>query len=243
MMRLASTRAAAAALVAMSGVGCGSDSRPVNAPPPRDTTAVAATAPPPQPPPQPPSHSPPPRASRVSPSAAGLKDFRAGLVESQRQIDATLASLRELTNPDTADLRAAYNRYCDQLARMNHHAVELRREADAMRASRDQYFGRWEDRVTQIDNPTIRNSAEARRKRLRDAHEEIITTSGEARDAYGPFMKDLQDIKKFLAADLSGGAIADLKEASKKVQEDGAVVNARIGAVIETLDAVQGDGT
>ena len=238
MLRTISTPAFTTLLSALAIIlaGCGSDSRPVNAPPPRETTPPPSASS---------TYPPPPRTSTatLTPNSASLAEFRAGLVESQRQIEVTLNSLEELTSPRTTDLRGAYNRYCDNLARMNHHAVTLRREADAMRASRDQYFGRWEQRVTEIDNPTIRNSAEARRKRLRDAHERIITTSGEARDAYGPFMKDLQDIKKFLSTDLSRGAIADLGDASKKVLSDGTVVNDRIGAVIQTLDSVQGDGT
>ena len=211
------------ALVVLAG-GCASDSREVNAPPVRTSGGTSST---------------PSAARSSSPAAAGLENFRAGLVSGQEQIDKTLASLAELTDPNQTDLRGAYDRYCDNLARMNEHAQTMKREADAMRASRDDYFGKWEEKVTEIDNPTIRQSAEARRKRLRDAHERIITTSGEARDAYQPFMKDLQDIKKFLASDLSKGGIADLKDAAKKVQADGVVVKQKIGAVVETLDSVQ----
>ena len=219
----------AAALLLVVAAGCGSDSHEIDAPPPR---AVNTSS----------SNTPPPSAARSpaydSPAAAGLESYRNGLVAGQEQIDKTLVSLSELTDPTQTDLRGAYDRYCDNLARLVEHSDTMKREADAMRASRDEYFGKWEEKVTEIDNPTIRKSAEARRKRLRDSHERIITTSGEARDAYQPFMKDLQDIKKFLANDLSKGGIADLSDASRKVQSDGVVVKQKIGAVVTTLDSV-----
>jgi hypothetical protein len=138
------------------------------------------------------------------------------------------------------DIRGAYDKYCDQLARMQQHSETMRREAEAMRGSRDVYFETWERKLVEIDNPKIRQSAEARRRRLRDAHESITTASLEARDAYAPFMKDLQDIRKYLAADLTKSGAADIADASKRVRADGAVVREKIGNILVVLDQVQG---
>jgi hypothetical protein len=208
--------AASAAMVLMIGAwGCASDSSDVKAPPPRTSSS---------------SSTPAARAGTNVPT--GLDLYRNGLIESEQQIDKTLAALAELTDPNQQDIRGAYNKYCDQLARMKQHSDTLKREADAMRSSRDEYFGKWEAKSSEIENPTIRASAEARRKRLRDAHERIITTSADARDAYVPFMKDLGDIKKYLDNDLSKASIADLGDAAKKVQCDGAIVKEKIDAVV-----------
>ncbi|HQY87805.1 MAG TPA: DUF2959 family protein, partial [Tepidisphaeraceae bacterium] len=160
-------------------VGCSSDSKPVEAPPAQPAPAKIETA-------------------KVT-SGNGITNFRDGLIAGQQQIDLTLASLAALTDPQQTDLRGAYNTYCDQLARMRETSQSLKVEADAMRSSRDVYFANWEDKVSDIDNPTIRASAEARRKRLQSAHEEIITSSSAAKDAYVPFMKDLEDVRKYLA--------------------------------------------
>src|SRR4051794_12020795 len=127
-----------------------------------------------------------PMSSSASPSAAGgpvahadtlatptMGQFRSSLNTAQQQIDGTLKSLTALTDPNQQDLRGAYDKYTDNLARMQENAENMKRQADAMRASRDTYFASWEEKATEIDNPTIRASAEARRKRLRDAHEQI----------------------------------------------------------------------
>lgn len=207
----------AVAVVSASVVfmGC-NDTQPVKAPPPQKTEVKAETV-----------------------KSTGIAEFRASLIESQQQIDATLDSLANLTDPRQADLTGAYNNYCDQLARMKEMSTTLKTEADAMRASRDAYFTKWDDKVTEIDNPTIRQSAEARRKRLRDAHEQIITTAGEAKDAYVPFMKDLDDVKKYLADDLSKSSIADIGDAVKSVQSNGVIVKNKIDAIVRTLNKVE----
>jgi len=204
--------------------GCSSDSKPVSAPPPQASSSSGSSS----------------MNAAATNQPGGLAAYRAGLVQGEQQMDATLTSLKALTDPAQMDLRGAYDKYCDNLARMNQHAETMKAEADQMRASRDTYFSNWEEKASEIDNPTIRASAEARRKRLRDAHESIITTSGEARDAYQPFMKDLQDIRKYLASDLSKASVADLSDAVKKVNADGVVVKQKVDAVIKTLDTIQG---
>lgn len=222
MKRFNSIRGAAESLLILAAcaapLGC-ADSKPVSAPPPQASVTKA------------------PSAAVARP--AGLALFRSSLVESQKEIDDTLASLNTLATPGNADLRGSFDKYCNQLGLMNDHAQALKTEADAMRNSRDSYFGKWEEKVTEIDNPTIRASAEARRKRLRDAHEKIVTASSDAKDAYVPFMKDLEDIRKYLTSDLSSSSIADLGDAIKKVTTDSAVVKEKIGNIVTTLDSVQ----
>lgn len=216
MFRVNSIVAAVAAVSAsVVLMGC-SDTQPVKAPPPQKTEVKAQSV-----------------------KTTGIAEFRASLIESEQQIDATLASLANLNDPGQTDLTGAYNNYCDQLARMKEMSATLKTEADAMRASRDAYFSKWDEKVSEIDNPTIRQSAEARRKRLRDAHEQIITTSSEAKDAYVPFMKDLEDVRKYLANDLSKSSLADINDAVKSVQSNGVIVKNKIDAIVRTLTKVE----
>jgi hypothetical protein len=221
------------------GGGCASDSVEVKPPPPKAKSAQ----------PNPPAGEPaePGTSAAATPAAAslaaaeGLDDFRSELAAGQRQIDKTLASLDQLTDPNQGDLRGAYDRYCDDLARLGEHAANVKNEADAMRSARDAYFAKWEAKAAATDNPTIRASAEARRERLREANQKIVSASADVRDAYQPFMKDLQDIKKFLATDLSKDGVAYVNNAAQKVRADGPVVKEKIGTLVKTLDSVQGE--
>lgn len=222
-MRAKNLSIVSALLIALIS-GCGSDdTRPVN-PPPVDTTV----------------NKPAPSGAAVfSPSLESLKTH---LVNSKTQIDGALATLAKLTSPNTpaADLRSLYNTYGDQLARITQQAEQLRYDADAMRQKRQEYFTAWEQRETDVTNPSIRSAMESRKARLRAAHERISTTSLAAKEAYEPLMRDLQDVRRFLGTDLSPASTAMLGDVSKKANADAATVKQKIDAVIAELDTVIG---
>jgi len=203
--------------------GCGSnETRQVKPPPPQQPPSGAAAA---------------ARADSLSMQSMG--QFRASINTAQQQIDATLASLAALTDPAQQDLPGAYKKYSDNVARLQQQAEGIRKTSEAMRDTREAYFASWEDKSSAIESPTIRASAESRHRRLRDTQEQIALASSETKDAYVPFMKDLQDIKTYLATDLSKSKVADLGQANKNVQADGANVKAKLGEVARLIDTVQ----
>jgi hypothetical protein len=126
---------------------------------------------------------------------------------------------------------------------MNAHADQLKHEAEAMRASGNQYFAAWEQKVAQIDNPTIRASADARRARIRDSQERIAADTSDAKDAYGPFMRDLQDVRKFLGSDLSKQNTALLGDVQTKARASGATVKSKLSSIIAELDSIDAAGS
>jgi hypothetical protein len=182
--------AAAGLLVLL--VGCGSSDKPraIQAPPPQPAAGSSATG------------SAASASAQVT-TATSAAAFRNDLVASTQQMDKVLAALNQLTDPNTQDLRGAYDNYSDQLARMNQFAEKLKGEATAMGAARNQYFATWEQRLSEINNPNIRASVEARQAKLRASHDRIRTETLDARDAYEPFMRDLRDARTFLGGDLS----------------------------------------
>lgn len=218
-----SISAATSAMMAVAIAGCSSSSEVKAPPPPKEQPNSSA-------------------ATAGAKGATALESFRSDLVASQGQIDSVLAALAELNNPATTDLRTSFNKYTDQVARMKQHEDTMKREAEAMRAQRSEYFAAWEAKMSEIDNPTIRASAESRRRMLRDNQEKVATTSAAARDAYIPFMKDLQDVRTYLEQDLSRSSIADIGDAVKKVNADGQGVRGKIGEVIVVLDKIQAGG-
>jgi YD repeat-containing protein len=188
-----------------------------------------------------PVQAPPPQAPTPSPtlSAPSIESFNASLGKAKSDVDAALGALTKLTDPTTTDLRLAYDEYSDRLARIVQGSETVRREAGAMRSSRAAYFQKWEDRMMEIDNPTIRATAEQRRIKLRDAHERITTATLAAGDAYDPFIRDLQDVRKFLAPDLSRQSVNMLGDIQKKCLENGNVLKQKIDLVISELNAIQ----
>jgi flagellar biosynthesis/type III secretory pathway protein FliH len=230
MLRTSRLLGCALAVSLAAGCGSSSESRPVNAPPVASSSSSSS------------SSKARPAAGTPSRSAAaeavGPTHMRADLMKGKQHVNSALSQLRLLTNPTTTDLNAPFNKYSNDLAALEQHAEKMRKESDKMRESRSEYFATWEDKVSEIDNPTIRASAEARRSRLRDAQERLTTKSGEVRDAYAPLMRDMQDVRKFLAGDLSKQSVSMVSDAANKVQQSGDVLNQKIDALVAELDAL-----
>jgi len=219
MKRLITSGALCSTLAAGLVIGCANtDKRPVAVPPPSRT----------------------PSAQQTDAMAKQTMDqFMASLLQAQTDIDRTLSTLGSLTDPNQQDLRGAYEKYCDSISRMEETSQTLKTQADAMRTSHDAYFANWEEKTTEIENPTIRAGAEARGKRLRDANDTIVSASCEARDAYGTFISDAKDIKSFLMSDLSKPKVSVLGEANKKVQGSGTTVKEKLLVISNTLTSVK----
>ena len=172
--------------------------------------------------------------------AESAQQLRVDLVASKDQVDRSLASLTDLTDPNQTDLAAAYKRFNDQLTRMNQQSQKVKVEADQMRQARDAYFAKWDARLAATDNPTIRAEAESKRARLRAGQEKIAADAARAREAYQPFIIDLEDTRKFVGTDVSKESVSVLGPTVKKAQQDGAVLKERLDVLIADLDAIEG---
>src|SRR5688572_10595989 len=121
---LRTSRLLGPALVVCLAAGCGSDSRPVNAPPaatPASSSKARSKAPP----------STPPRSAAAE--AVGPTHLRADLMKGKSHVNSALSSLRQLTNPTATDLNTPFNKYSNDLAALEQHAEKMRRESDKMR--------------------------------------------------------------------------------------------------------------
>ena len=169
--------------------------------------------------------------------------LRKNLVAGKDQVDRTLQSLSSLTDPNTVDLQTAYKNYGTQVDRMKQHAAQTKLDSDAMRQTREAYFAKWDQRISQTDNATIRAEAEATRARLRSGQDKLIADSALAKEAYDPFMTDLEDVRKFLANDVTKDAISVLSPTAKKAQENGKLLKQRIDTLVADLDSIEGKPT
>jgi hypothetical protein len=182
-------------------------------------------------------------AAVAAKQAVTPEQLRRNLVAGKDQVDRTLQSLSALTDPTQADLQGAYKRFGQQVDRMKQHAAQTKVDADAMRQTREAYFAKWDQRISQTDNATIRAEADAMRTRLRSGQEKLIADSALAKEAYDPFVADLEDARKFLSGGVTNDAIAVLAPTARKAQENGKLLKQRLDALVADLDAIEGKPT
>ena len=178
-------------------------------------------------------------AAAAAASANSAANLRSELTATQEQIDRTLSSLDELAKPGQTDLRGAYKRYSQNVDLLDRQARRARTDADAMRQARAQYFAQWQAKLAETDNPTLREAAADRRTRLRAGEERIVAAAADVKESFDPLMTDLQDVRKFLADDLSADRASILGPLATKSQASGAAVKGKIDALIAELDTIE----
>lgn len=200
-------------------LGCGDDTRPVKAPPAQQPAARA-------------TYVAPPNAPTPTPANA----FRNELAEGSRQISKVLTSLAAVTSPTQTDLEGAFSDYCNQVAVTNDHALRVRTEAEAMTAASGEYFAKWDRRASEINDANVRAAVEAERERRHATYEKIRVDTQQVRDSYEPFIRNLQEVRKFLDGDLSRESASMLGDFQRRAQERGTTVKQKVAALIRDLD-------
>jgi hypothetical protein len=163
-----------------------------------------------------------------------MGDLKAELERGKVQIDTTTAALNNLTQ--ATDPRIAFKAYEKELKKTQDHAKRVDDRAREMRKKGAEYFKAWEQQVAELGSDELRRRATERRAELTAAFQKISEASEALDEAYEPFMADLVDIEKFLAADLTPQSIALISDLLEQAAQEAAVVNQRVDDVIKQID-------
>lgn len=179
-----------------------------------------------------------PGRERVSDTQAVLVDLREELTEGKLQIDRTMIALKKLSSHQ-GDLTEPYDAFVDQMDTTSSHAEEMKARLDEMKIRSKEYFDGWARDAEAISNAEMRKRSEARRSELMAIYKSIEDSMQAAGSAYQPFISDLNDIQRFLEADLSGGGLEAIGDLIQKTDEKAKVVNALIQKIIEGLQRAE----
>jgi hypothetical protein len=165
-----------------------------------------------------------------------LADTRKALVSAKSQVESTLTAMNNLSG--TGNLKTNFSRFTSAVDKTESDAARARKRAEEMRDSATQYISRWETEMQQVSNPELRASAAERRARVQSNFDDIQRTARETRDAYQPFMQDLQDVRKTLKVDLTPNGVQTVRPVMDKANADGRNLIQRLDALIAELDEV-----
>ena len=171
-------------------------------------------------------------------AGVSLKATRQELVKSKAEVNQAIAALDKLAAG--GNLPESYKQYSTAVTNVEAAGTRARTRAQEMRANGRAYVTKWEQETEQVSSPELRAGAAARRQGIKEHYEEIVTAGQAVRDAYQPFLKDLQDIRRALASDLTPAGIESAKLAMDKSKTEGETLNEKIDVVIAKLDEVAG---
>lgn len=147
------------------------------------------------------------------------------------QIDATGASLDELTKPENSDVQKAFYLYSDNVSIIENMQKDFDKHADEMNARGRDYFEEWQKEGDKYKNQKIQELSEERRSELGGIYGEIATNSIGVKDDFNTYVSDLKEIQNYLSNDLTPKGIEAIAPISRKVANDGDQLKYSLGNI------------
>ena len=160
-----------------------------------------------------------------------IKEMTKGRDEVQGALDAL-----EALNKPGANLTKEYGRFTKNGEAMAKTKDQISSRADDMNSRRDASLDEWQQKTKSVTNPEVKAVMESRREQVKQLLDSSRPAREAARDAFVPFLSNLQDIDKLLSVDLSPAGI----EAAASFTQ-GAVTHGK--SVVAGLDAFLGSLT
>jgi hypothetical protein len=157
------------------------------------------------------------------------------------QIDITGASLDALVAADSSALRSAFNTYSANVDRLERQGKLVQKRIVEMRANSTEYFSEWERQGNAFTNPRIRELSEQRRAALAQIFKQVGVSGTGVAEAYQAYLTDLQEIRLFLANDLTPAGIRQLQPIAQKTSVDLAVLKESLVPVLNALDRIKAE--
>lgn len=177
-------------------------------------------------------------ASQGEKMVASYTSTRETLTDSQRQVDGTIASLAGLRQTPPQALSDGFNRYKDQVTKLEHDAQQMKWRAEEMQTEQEQHIKAWQKEMESINDPTIKSSLESRRQAARSNFALVRMYADDVKKAYLPFVQRNKEMVKALSIDLSPAAINSLSAAIDQVLSDGMNLKQKLAAMQHAMDNI-----
>ena len=128
------------------------------------------------------------------------------------QTELTLTSLSNLVYNPAADLVPQYKAFAGATKKLGSLSDSVDKKAQEMRERAEAYFAEWDTGMTNISNPDLRETSEARRAEVSGAFDEVAESLGKSKEAFDPFLSNLKDIQQVLELDLTLGGIESIQK-------------------------------
>ena len=177
------------------------------------------------------------RTTESKKAITSLADTRAELVKAKAEVNDANSALDKLA-AGGGSLEQTFKQYTAAVNDVKAAGDRARARAQAMRNNARAYVAKWEKEMDQVSSPELRAGAAARRQKVKDNFDAVQATGRSVRDAYQPFLKNLQDIQRALASDLTPAGVDAARPAIEKAKTEGVTLNQRLDALIEKLDDI-----
>lgn len=178
---------------------------------------------------------------RSAKASNSIREVDSEIRKMSTQIDVTANSLYALVTPGQADLKKPFEKYADNLAKLDKEGKTVLKRLDEMKVNSKEYFGEWEKQGDTFTNPEIRELSQQRRSYLAEVYARVPAAGAGIKGSYHDYLTDLQEIKKYLSNDLTPQGIEGITPVAKKSVRDLDSLKLSLQPVIAALDEIKAE--
>jgi hypothetical protein len=168
--------------------------------------------------------------------ADSIKQARAETDHTSQQLKTTVRALNELTAQKKGDLRPAYNVFAEAVPKTTAAAETTAARVKWMDGDGQAYFKEWQDKITSIANESLRKKSQKRLEAVRSSFDKVKVELKQASEKFKPFLSDLSDIQKTLAADVTASGVKAVRPSVRSANTHFEAVDKEINAAIKEMD-------
>jgi len=176
------------------------------------------------------------RAKESEQAMEGFRSTRSALAVARADVDKSLIALDGLST--STDVQAAFKTYSASVAELEKAGADAKKRAQSMRERVDAYTAKWQQEIDQIQSASIREGLAQRRQTVGDHFAQVKESAQHVRDAYIPFLQDLQEIQRALAIDMTPANVTAIKPAIDQAKPDGQKLKDTIAELEGKLDQI-----
>jgi len=167
--------------------------------------------------------------------AKSIGDAHLETTRTSEQLKATLGAINALTKQTQGDLRPTYNAYCSEVAKTESAATYTKTRSQWMASDGRQYFKDWQNTVNGIANESLRKKSQKRLDAVQKSYDKVEASFQLAGEKFKPFLSDLADIQKALAADVTPGGVKAIKSTVKSANWNHQFVDKAITSALKEM--------
>jgi hypothetical protein len=174
-------------------------------------------------------------------TSSSIRDVDTEIRKMIVQIDVTAASLDALVASSQPDLKKMFDKYSDNLARLDSEGKKVIKRTDELKERSKEYFSEWEKEGDSFTNEEIRHLSTERRAKLAEIYARVPAAGYGVKGTYHAYLTDLKEIQKYLSTDLTPNGVTAITPVTQKSVQDLEALKASLVPVIAALDEIKAE--
>ena len=174
-------------------------------------------------------------------TSKSLQATRASVAAADSQVVNTVKTLERMYNTPGADLVSLYKQLNKDISQVKKQAKDAQWRATSYRKNANQYLDAWSKELSTIADDSVRIQSAERREQVLAKFRAIERSAAACRQAYGPFIKELDGIAQYLGQDLTAQGLTAMTPQGKNARARATALRQTFSLIARDIDLVAAD--